>query len=462
LTEVPLTESLRNFSLPRIFASINRRRLTGTLSVAYHGITKKVYFQIGNAIFASSGYEDDRLGEVLLKEGKITVHQYDESVDVLKKTGRRQGAILVDLGYLTPKDLFWAVKYQVREIIYSLFQLQDGAYEFVEGTIPSEVITLNMSTANLIYEGVKRIEDWTRIRREMPDTERVFEFNDDPVSLFQDIELGPQDKGVLSLVDGKRTIKKVIVDSGLNSLDALKTLYTLWAIGIITEKKDLEATFSLSLDDILGPVKQRETAFEERVSSLWGRLGSLGPADLLEVEPTADLETIKKSYFRLAKEFHPDRQRELAEPSARERLMAIFDAITDAYNALKAEAERPKVDVAGADEAARLGMAEMKAGNFSLAADFLAEAVRLKPDSAAYWNYLSLALSRLPQKAKEAEEAILKAINLDPSNSGYHTNLGLIHLKGGRKADARKKFQEALSLDPGNQRARQALEKMGG
>ena len=77
----------------------------------------------------------------------------------------------MELGYLTPKDLFWGVKYQVKEIIYSLFQLEDGECEFIEGDVPTdEVITLKMSMGNLIHEGVKRIDNWTRIRREMPDT----------------------------------------------------------------------------------------------------------------------------------------------------------------------------------------------------------------------------------------------------------------------------------------------------
>ena len=103
---------------------------------------------------------------MLIKAGKITMEQCDESVRLLKRTGKRQGAILVDLGYLTPKDLFWGVKYQVMEIIYSLFQIEDGEYEFLEGEIPhDEVITLKMSIGNLIYEGVKRIDNWTRIRK---------------------------------------------------------------------------------------------------------------------------------------------------------------------------------------------------------------------------------------------------------------------------------------------------------
>jgi hypothetical protein len=124
--EISPAGNIKDFSLSNVLAYLNRNRKTGTLIIKTPVFTKKIYLIKGDAIFASSTYEDDRLGEMLIKAGKITMEQYDASVEILKKTGKRQGAILIELGYLTPKDLFWGVKYQVKEIIYSLFQLEDA------------------------------------------------------------------------------------------------------------------------------------------------------------------------------------------------------------------------------------------------------------------------------------------------------------------------------------------------
>lgn len=462
MKEMPYKGFLRNYSLPKVLVFLNRLRATGTLSVTAQGIVRKIYLLKGNAIFASSTYEDDRLGEVLLKVGKITVQQYDESVELLKKTGRRQGSLLVDLGYLTPKDLFWGVKYQVREIIYSLFQLQDGMYEFTEGGVPSdEVITLNMSMANLMYEGVKRIDNWTRIRREMPDTEIVLKLSDDPLSLFQEIELSPQDREILSLVDGQRTIKKVIGDSGLNSHEVLKTLYLLWSIGMITEE---EGEVVLSIDEILRPVSEGHE--RANVDRIYGKLGFSSHFELLEVDESADVEQIRKNYYRLAKEFHPDKYAGFADTTIKDKVVVIFDALTDAYNALKngpgggqhvLPEDAVKTDMARAEELRDLGVQEIKEGNFPVAAEFLGEAVKICPEKANYWNYLALALSKVPGKSKEAENAIHRAIELEPANSNYHANLGFLYLREGRTDEARARFQKALSLDPDNQRAKKAL-----
>ena len=132
MMDITLKGNIRDFSIPRILLYLNRNRKTGTLIIRTPAFTKKIFLIKGDAIFASSTYEDDRLGEMLLKAGKITMEQYDRSVELLKQTGKRQGAILVELGYLAPKDLFWGVKYQVEEIIYSIFQLEDAEYNFEE------------------------------------------------------------------------------------------------------------------------------------------------------------------------------------------------------------------------------------------------------------------------------------------------------------------------------------------
>jgi len=238
MIEIPIKGNIKKISLPKILTYLHRNRKTGTLIVTTPVFTKKIYFMKGDAIFASSTYEDDRLGEMLVKAGKITMKQYDASVELLKKTGKRQGSILLELGYLTPKKLFWGVKYQVKEIIYSLFQLENAEYVFGEVETPlQEAITLKMSMGNLIYEGVKRIDNWTRIREEMPNTETVLKLSTDPVKLFQDVELSSQDKKMLSMVNGTKTIKRLINRSGMSSFEAIKILYALWSIGIIEPGK---------------------------------------------------------------------------------------------------------------------------------------------------------------------------------------------------------------------------------
>ncbi len=550
---ISLKGSLREYSLPKILADLHRKRATGTLAVSTPNFTKKAYLVKGDAVFAASSYEDDRLGEMLLKAGKITVEQYDKSVEILKRTKKRLGAILVDLGYLTPKDLFWGVKYQVKEIIYSLFQLEEGECEFVEGDVPTdEVITLKMSMGNLIHEGVKRIDNWTRIRREMPDTGIALTISKDPLNLFQDVELSQYDKKMLTIIDGKKTIKEIIDSSWMNSFEAMKTIYVLWSIGILEEKMaekeevKEETVETVSLDDLLQPFAEEEDTLIKRVEEIYSNLDRLRLNELLEASEDADVEAIKKNYYRLAREFHPDRYFNTSDATLKDKLTAVFDALTAAYTVLKddykrkeyfdslnkqagempeektqaeeiqteaahppqteempeevkhieeiswgevplegtpeekvkeeeikeekeivseirphsgglAEESRGKKDKG--EELFKKGVDEFKKGSFEAAIGLFRQVTEIDSEKPQYWSYLSLSLSKVPHKSKEAEEALLKAIKLEPLNGEHYANLGSLYLKAGLRKRAAGQFEKALKFDPGNVKAQKGLKQ---
>jgi hypothetical protein len=342
MMEIPLKGSIKDFSIASVLVSLNRNRKTGTLTVKTPSFTKKVYLHKGDAVFASSTNEDDRLGETLTKIGKITMEQYERSVELLKKTGKRQGEILVELGYLTPQDIIWGVKYQIKDIIYSLFEIQDAEYEFNEEEIPSnEVITLKMSMANLIYEGVKRINNLNSIRNELPNMRSVLKLSTDPVSLFQDIVLTSIDKKMLFMIDEKKTVRELICSSS-NSFQAMKSLYVLLSTGILEEKgNETEKTEStVLLEEILKAFHDGEEAFLKRIGVLYSNLSRLSESELLEIDEKSDKVKVKKNYYKLVREFHPDRYLNVNDPSIKDKVIAILEGVTKAYSLLKEDSRR--------------------------------------------------------------------------------------------------------------------------
>ena len=476
--EIPPKGNIKDISLVKILVQLNRNRKTGTLTVSTSSASKNIYLKMGDVIFASSTYEDDRLGEMLLKAGKITVEQYDQSVAVLKATGKRQGAILVELGYLTPKQIFLGLKYQVNEIIQSMFLLEDARYEFKEDDLPiQEVIALKMSMGNLIYAGINRITHWTRIRNEMPDTDSVLKISDDPLSLFQDIELSSQDKKMVSLIDGKKSIKEIIDSAWTSSFEALKILYVLWSIGIVEESASGEdqKREEDAMEEIFKTFSdEQEPVTPAEIDSLFAKLRTLSLNELLEVDWKADTETIRKSYYRLAKEYHPDRHFASGDPDTKMKLTAIIEALSRAYQILKDDELRSEYyrSLVTPKKAAKTemgttpedlfkkGAAELKKGNSSAAVGHLETALNLKPDSAHYLNYLSLAYSKIPGRIKDAEEALQRAIKLEPFNPDLHANLGLLYLRSGLGKKAQSSFQKALKIDPKHDKAQKGLRQI--
>ncbi len=104
-------------------------------------------------------------------------------------------------------------------------------------------------------------------------------------------------------------------------------------------------------------------------------------------------------------------------------------------------------------------MGAFKKKDFKAAIKSLRLATQLGPKQAKYWSYLSLFLTKIPDKLQEAEDALREAITLEPYNPEYYVNLGMIYMKGGSKKKARNQFEKALKFDPENEKAKKGIKQ---
>jgi len=157
-TNLPTSGDIKEQDLTQILMQLQDQKVTGSLVLRNNEAVKSIHLKEGSIVYASSNLSGDRLGEILLQLGKISPEQFHRSVDLLKETGKQQGAILVEEGYITAKELFEGLKYQVKEIIYSLFLWEEGQYQFIEEELPKQAIPLQLDMVELISEVISRIQ----------------------------------------------------------------------------------------------------------------------------------------------------------------------------------------------------------------------------------------------------------------------------------------------------------------
>jgi len=480
--KVQLKGSLEDNSLPKLLNYLSEIKSTGTLTLTNGSLTKKLFIKNGGIVFASSTYEGDRLGELMLKAGKINMAQFDAASKVVIQTGKRMGGVMVELGYIKPKDLFWGVKYQVQEIVCSLFTWTEGSYEFHPGENPTaEVITLHMSTANLILQGIKRIDDWTRISRGIPPMDTVLTVTSNPLKLYQDINLSAEEKDIISLFDGRRTIKEVFDAAPIGDFEALKAVYVLYTIGIIEKmpagampRAGTQAQKKPAAQAPSGPALDKDAIHKAYIASK-----SQNFYEVLGVDTESSSAQIESAYQKHARQYHPDQQFREGMAQLKDELGELFSRVTEAYKILSDDSRRweydlslatattdsPKarttraMDPAKAREAFAKGIDSFKSRDFESATVHFKEAARLDATKALYMSHLALALLQRPRREAEAEEAMLEAIRLEPDNADHHANLGLLYQKTGIKDKAKEAFEAALKLDPENKKAVKGLKK---
>ncbi len=228
-----LSGDLAGFMTADVFAVLNMLRRSGLLLLERQGVRKQIFWQEGEVAFAASSAKSDTLGEFLIRHGRVTRDQA-EAAHAQSGPDKRQGKVLVEMGLITPRQLWWAVKNQILDIVYSVFAWHDGRFGFHDSfSLPGEKIQLQVSTANLIMEGMRRIDEWPRIR------ELIRSEEDAPAAAMsfemakQEINFELREADLFRLIDGRRPVRELIAQGEMDEFETLAALYSFQRAGII-------------------------------------------------------------------------------------------------------------------------------------------------------------------------------------------------------------------------------------
>ncbi len=229
ITAQGLKGNLSALPLPELLIQLRRSSSTGILSVESEGTRKAVYFHNGQVVFATSNSPNDRLGETLLRLGKISVDEYEASLGQISH-GRRQGKVLIEMGAMAPQDLWEGVETQVREIVFSLFEWPAGEFVFESTTLPQkEKVTVAFDPLKLVLEGLRRVDPEGALKGRLPDPGLILECIKD----VDPANLEPYERHILSVVDGQRSVDEICRESEIGDGETQKTLYALFCAGFV-------------------------------------------------------------------------------------------------------------------------------------------------------------------------------------------------------------------------------------
>ena len=474
-------EEINDINIPRLFVDICTGKKTGTAVFELKGAVKKVFFNQGDIIYASSTLDEERLGECLLRDGKITEAQYEKATEALTETGRKFGVILVKLGYITPRDLVEGARSQVKGIVLSLFSWQ-GAYRFDEGPLrPDEIIPLHMSVAsfkNVIIEGLNRIDEQA-VRAIFPRGVVLRKADASAKMLFQVADLPVDQKKIHSLINGVRTLEELSSLSGVADHDILKTAYTLLVLRMAAIRAihaPAERAAAAKVESVLpGGADDADAAGRRQILQAYERMGKQDYYQMLGLSRDFTAEELRKAYRNLVKTYHPDQYYGSTFTDLKAKLETIFSNVCEAYKTLGNEAGRSRYDrdlregMAQTKQAAKpvdkktvaadqfeFGMKAYAEGDFRSAEASFDWACTYDPNNATYFYYKGRAQEKLPQRGRDAEESLKMALKLNPTTE-YHLELGNFYLRYGRKTLALAQFREALKQDPASEAARRGL-----
>jgi len=226
--------TLDTLSMIDVFQVISMARKAGCLVVHQpDGDTKRLYFEGGAIISATSTCSKDRLGAVLIKMGLLSQEQVDASRQDEVRTGQKQGQTLIAQGLLGEEALNGALVRQVAEICYSVMGWRVGAFEFLDEEHPAaDVFRVHESVTHVILQGTRQLDEWRLIEKAFPDLDAVVSMRP-PRTGSGDIHLQADDWQILTLVDGRRSLREICALSNLTNFDVCRKLLALHDAGLV-------------------------------------------------------------------------------------------------------------------------------------------------------------------------------------------------------------------------------------
>jgi hypothetical protein len=106
----------------------------------------------------------------------ITEEELAYALDAQRRSLRRLGDILVELGLVTQQDLREMTALQTTETVYRLFHWKSGTYEFEPGDVEWDRETVTpLRAESVLMEGFRQVDEWPLVRRKITSTAMTFE-----------------------------------------------------------------------------------------------------------------------------------------------------------------------------------------------------------------------------------------------------------------------------------------------
>ena len=493
---------LSDHPLAELIREISTKRLSGTLRLENAQARKAIYFERGTVVFAASNIRNLRLREYLSKNKLVS----KKELATLGSNGSdiALAKALSAKGALTQTQAEGLLANLVADVLRVALLWTEGNWEFDQRAHLGEEVRLNIDVRKLVREAAHRLPlkfVGMRFKNLSETLSRAPHTADDQTFL-------PAESFLLSRLDAPTPLEQLVAVSGLRELDALRTIYGL-ALGEVIKGHFWQPAFrqiARGAEDTEAPepvvteqVDSVPWTLEKDDKDLHQFLERIEAAEdhyeILDLTPNAGAEQIKEVYYAMARNYHPDRFHLKAGTSLHSRLSAAFARVTQAYETLSDSTSRSTYDASlerkrqfagvpskpkrataqedsseaggtvdhesmDAEQEFREGMGALQQGLINVALPRLAAAARMNPSDARYRAHYGRALAGSQPTRRLAENEIMAAVKLDPSNALYRTMLAELYFDLKFLKRAQGELDRALQLDPNNAGAHKLRRKM--
>jgi hypothetical protein len=262
---------------------LGRDHFTGAIRFESDGIIKIVYFKGGDVLSASTNDRTDSIDEILLRAGKVTREHVKQALAKRKET-ETLGDALLNLGFITRKELTWARRVQVIGILRSIGTWTTGSFTIVADYLPKRDEGTVFSLQQILVELIVTEQDRSKFEQLLDEGQAVFAKTPDFDDVYRRLGLNRDAEEIVAQVDGTNTAAEVVAVSGKDAFNVYKLLHALMLVGVLSRRSKPKVSGEVFGDD--EPVDEFASVAVSDAADLW----PTQPAAQPEPEPIAAFE----------------------------------------------------------------------------------------------------------------------------------------------------------------------------
>jgi hypothetical protein len=229
-----LVGNIRDFGLSDFLYLVDRGYKTGGLHLNHEQEQALLFFDKGKLIMAARS-EDDQQADLLVRLGVLSSEQLTEVRGRLNN-GTTLTQTLLNEQIVTAEQLQSSLQLHVEEAVYGLFGWPEGEFRFEQGQKPAvdaPVMPTPVPVENLIMEGVRRIDEWGRIKDRIPNTDMIVRFIDQPGEKAKGVKLAPEEWRVFARINGRDSLADIAQKTNLVDFDVCRIVYGFLTAGLV-------------------------------------------------------------------------------------------------------------------------------------------------------------------------------------------------------------------------------------
>ena len=236
-----------------------REQFTGAIRFENDGIIKIIYFKGGDVLSASTNDRADSIDEILMRAGKVSREHVKQAL-ARRKESETLGDAMLNLGYITRKELTWARRVQVVGVVRSIAAWTEGSFTIVADYLPKRDEGTLFPLPQILVELIVTEQDRQKFDRALDGGAVVFEKSGDFTEVFGRLGLNEDAEAIIAQVDGTRTASEVAASSGRDAFNVYKLLHALATLGILTSAEKPQVSPELSSEDDFAAIGASDAA----------------------------------------------------------------------------------------------------------------------------------------------------------------------------------------------------------